>query len=294
LALGTTVLVVVGGAVWLNKHSPPPARSNMTTGALAPKAAPERRLVARVGEVQIFDADVERYTRLTALTVGIGPQRQALRDLCDRTLLVLAARDAGITVDDAIVNSGVLRKLLLVGALAKPDLPGLGGMDTPGIPRAPGVPGGPAVPGVPGGPGAAGIPGTPGVPGVPGGPGGPRAPGARAGIGAGDPIGRGRMVLADEGITEAELSSDVRDDALAEKVRRARVYDKIVVPDEEVLAFLNRDAKGDAGKADQPKTKDSPEFAQARERMLRQRGAAPLRELLAELATKWKVELADH
>jgi hypothetical protein len=87
---------------------------------LQPPAAgkPTTRVRARVGPEVITEGDLARHLAVSELSVGVTGERQALEELCDRQLLLLAARESGISVGQPEVMQEMQRRELIMGAVA--------------------------------------------------------------------------------------------------------------------------------------------------------------------------------
>jgi hypothetical protein len=75
-----------------------------------------RKVLATVGDVAVTTADLARFRRIRELTLGVVDDRRLLDDLCDRVLLELAAREAGLEPGQVDVEQAALRKRLLIEA----------------------------------------------------------------------------------------------------------------------------------------------------------------------------------
>jgi hypothetical protein len=221
------------------------------------------KVIARLGPTEITNRDLARYRILAQLSYGVLGDRQSLEDLCDRTLLGMAAAEANVRLGDDELNGELLRRKLLIGATALSTPMEQGGGDPPGTLAAPGRP---RVP----------MPGA-----MPNG-----LPNASQ-----SPLDRGDQAVQAAGLTVEDFSQEVRADALSKKVKRVLVYDKIEIPDADVKAAVSAAPAGSTPSKTPPSASD---LQGIRERLQRDRGQKPLAELLARLRQKWPVTFLDR
>jgi hypothetical protein len=220
------------------------------------------RLLARVGPTSIFSDDLARYMTVRELTFGVTSSALGLKELCDRALLVLLAKEDSIEPTKPELDADVLRKQLMIGATAVARAPAAAPLaQPPGFPRA-----------------------APGLP-----PQGPSIPAS--------PFDRAASVLAEAGLRPVDLGEEAKADVLAEKAKERHVYEKIDVSQNDVLSAYRADAQGaaDAGATKgPPKDPDESTLSRLRERIRRQRGAPQVASLLEELRGRWNVDLDPH
>jgi hypothetical protein len=171
--------------------------------AAAPKRAPaparaQPRVIARVGPAEITDAGLARHQAISELSFGISLERQSLDDLCDRALLVLAAREHGISVTEAEVEQEKLRRKLIIGAVAQPAAPMAAAAALAAF----------------SGTGRRGV----------------------ASLAHGSPLDHGAELLAARGISEQDLTVELATETLASRVRQRLVYDPVVLSKKELSA----------------------------------------------------------
>jgi hypothetical protein len=313
IGIGVVGVVLLGGLTyWRMRHQPAPR----VTRPPAPRPTPRApKVVAHVGEVAITDQDVARHQGLQSLYLGVMSDRQALDDLIDRALLAQAASENDLKVEPAELQHEILRKKLVVGAMAgmMPRSPAGFGPGMPGGPGGPGMPGMPMAPGAPmAGPGAVGgYPPGPGMPGrfghrppSPGGFGmaGPADPGGAFG----SPMDRVGRMLAEQGLSEDDLAKELQGELLAGKVKQKLVYDKIEISKHDLMEAYKAEPPRPMPPVPPPapgkkppapaKKKDAPDEAtlsRLRQRLRVTRGAEPLAKLMTELKDKWKVQLVQ-
>jgi hypothetical protein len=138
----------------------------------------------------------------------------ALDELCDRALLIEAAREEHLEVSAAELQQELFRLQVMIGSLAAA---------APSSPRM--MWAAPAVPSL----------GAPG----------PTPAQARAPA-PGSPLDRAAEVLAQNGIAARDLAVEAGAELLASKTAQKRVYDAIEVPRREILAALPASAWHDA------------------------------------------------
>jgi hypothetical protein len=254
---------------------------------------------------------------LQSLYLGVMSDRQALEDLIDRALLTQAAGENDLKVEPPELQHEILRKKLVIGAMA-------GMMPRPPAGLEPGMPGGPAGPRMPGmpmtpgarmaGPGAGG-PGYPPSPGMPGRFGyRPPSPGGFGMAGPADPAGglgspmdRAGRMFAEQGLSEEDLARELQGELLAAKVKQKLVYDKIEISKHDLMEAYKAEpprpmppasppAPGKKPPAPDKKKSGAPDEAtlnRLRQRLRVTRGAEPLAKLMTELKDKWKVQLVQ-
>jgi hypothetical protein len=171
--------------------------------AATPKRAPaparaQPRVIARVGSAEITDADLARHQAISELSFGISLERQSLDDLCDRALLVLAAREHGVSVAEAEIEQEKVHRKLIIGAVAQPAAPMTAAASLVAF----------------SGTGRRGV----------------------ASLAHPSPLDRGAELLAARGISEQDLTIELAAETLASRVRQRLVYDPVVLSKKELSA----------------------------------------------------------
>jgi hypothetical protein len=126
-AVGAAALVAGGIWLWAPWHTlkersalsselvpggpPPPAIRPAPA-----KAQPERKVIARVGDIELTNLDLARYQRLRGISLGMIADRRALGELCDRALLNLAAAEHHIALTQPELEHELLRRKAIIGA----------------------------------------------------------------------------------------------------------------------------------------------------------------------------------
>jgi len=292
--VGVVVFAIGIGAVLLLRRGSDATPSSTPNASLRPQPGSDVRTLARVHGQPVTSVDVNRYVTIKRLSIGFSDERAGLDELCDRLVWGLEAAERSIRVDDTQVQRALLRRQMMIASSmeAQQAQPGFGAMPggamgQPGMwpGGAPGLPGGmhgsPSIPG--GNPGAPLMPGAPGgaygPTGIPGaGMGGPHYGGQPGGFGVPgmpgvtmpqSPFERATAVLTQVGLTDGDLTAEVRADLITEEIKRVLVYDTVQLTEAE---------SADAQRAQQ---------------LRRERGAPLIAQRLSELRTKWRVERAE-
>jgi hypothetical protein len=202
--------LVAAGAIALC-HRQPPAPP---VAAPPPPAVEQPRVIAHVGEREITNLALARFQRLKQLSEGMTGERQALDELCNRALLLEAARELSLDVGRPELDREVFRVEVVIGSIAAaapaspraawtaPPVPSFAALDEPAAPRPP----------------------TPG-----------------------SPLDRATELLAQSGIADDDLADEVKANLLAGKAAQQLVYDAIDVPRKELLAAAPPSPPPDAG-----------------------------------------------
>jgi hypothetical protein len=78
-----------------------------------PKPQLEGKVIGRVGNIELTDLDLARYQKFKEATVGIVSGPEALNELCERTVLNLAAADHQLSLSPAELELFVRRRVPL-------------------------------------------------------------------------------------------------------------------------------------------------------------------------------------
>ena len=210
-------MLVAAGAIGLAWcHRVPRAAAPVAAHPL-PVVVEKPRVIARVAGREITNVGLARYQLVKQLSLGVTGERQALDELCDRSLLLEAAREQHLDVSTAELEGEVFRIQVVIGSVAAA---------APSSPRTAWA--------------------SPPVPIFDA----PRAPAAVRRPVPGSPLDRAAELLAQSGITREDLVEEMRADLLATKAARKLVYDAIDVPRNELLAAAPRSPLPDAATLD--------------------------------------------
>jgi hypothetical protein len=119
IAIGVGVVALM----LMFRNSEPEVARTQPAATVAHSEAESAQVIALVGPVALTDKALRRYQIVKRLSIGVTGGRQALEALCDRTLLTLAAAQAGITVSDAERDEQLFRRELIIAAVAQLDAP---------------------------------------------------------------------------------------------------------------------------------------------------------------------------
>jgi hypothetical protein len=233
-----------------------------------PQVKPDGKVIARVGDIQLTDRDLARYKKFREISEGVLSDSQALGALCERALLNLAAADHQLAISPGTVDQLVLRQKIVAGASSY-------GLRAKGLAAVQ-----PAV--------------------------GSSSPGASGGNteargnGTGAPVSAqeaGEQLFASTGLSRGELETEVKSDATAQLARQVLVYNKILISKRQMKVAYEAARRSPEQYSLNTRIRrraDKATVERLRRQLILEKGAEPLRALIAESKQKWKFDCGTN